>query len=65
VNLTTREAQAAGLWVVRVIVPALQPVTFRRVAQYRGHPRLFSAPLAMGHFVHAEVDLNPWPQPFP
>jgi ribosomal protein S12 methylthiotransferase accessory factor len=65
VNLTTREAEAAGLSVVRVIIPALQPLTFRPLAQYRGHPRLFDAPAAMGHAVHAESDLNPWPQPFP
>ncbi len=65
VNLTTREAEAVGLSVVRVIIPALQPLTFRPLAQYRGHPRLFDAPAAMGHTVHAEADLNPWPQPFP
>jgi ribosomal protein S12 methylthiotransferase accessory factor len=65
VNVTTREAEAVGLFVVRVIIPALQPVSFSPLAQYRGHPRLYSAPALMGHHVHAEADLNPWPQPFP
>jgi ribosomal protein S12 methylthiotransferase accessory factor len=65
VNITTREAAAVGVSVVRVIIPELQPITFRPVAQYRGHSRLYRGPAAMGHPVNPESDLNPWPQPFP
>jgi ribosomal protein S12 methylthiotransferase accessory factor len=64
VDLTTDEARRAGLRVVRVIVPELQPLTFRLRARYLGHPRLFEAPPRLGYAPRAEHDLNPWPQPF-
>ncbi len=64
VDLTSDEARDAGVWVVRVIVPELMPLSFIGAAQYRGTPRLYTAPQAMGYPVHEEADLNPWPQPF-
>lgn len=64
VDRTTRELAAAGLTAVCVVVPALQPLTFHRYGQYRAHPRLYSAPEAMGFTSHPEEELNPWPQPF-
>lgn len=64
VDLTTDEAIRVGMCVVRVIVPELQPLSFVYRARYLGHPRLYEAPRRMGYPVHAEADLNPWPQPF-
>jgi ribosomal protein S12 methylthiotransferase accessory factor len=64
VDLTTDEARRAGFWVVRVIIPALQPLSFHYRTRYLGHPRLYEAPRAMGFPVYAEADINPWPQPF-
>ncbi len=64
VDLTTDEARLAGLRVVRVIVPGLQPLTFRPRARYLAHRRLYDAPARMGHPVHPEEEINPWPQPF-
>ena len=64
VDLTTDEARRAGMRVVRVLVPALQPLTFRPRARYLAHPRLFAAPARMGCTARPEEDLNPWPQPF-
>ncbi|MER6037939.1 YcaO-like family protein [Streptomyces sp. NPDC001835] len=64
VDRTTRELAAAGLTAVCVVVPGLQPLTFHRYGQYRAHPRLYSAPVAMGHPSRPEKELNPWPQPF-
>jgi ribosomal protein S12 methylthiotransferase accessory factor len=64
VDLTTDEARRAGFWVVRVIIPSLQPLSFHYRTRYLGHPRLYEAPQAMGFPVRAEADLNPWPQPF-
>lgn len=64
VDLTTDEARRVGMWVVRVIVPALQPLSFSYRARYLGHPRLYEAPRLMGYPVRAEADINPWPQPF-
>jgi ribosomal protein S12 methylthiotransferase accessory factor len=52
------------MWVVRVIIPALQPLSFSYRARYLGHARLYQAPRLMGHPVREEADLNPWPQPF-
>ncbi|MGW4959878.1 YcaO-like family protein [Nonomuraea sp. NPDC004186] len=64
VDLTCEEAREVGMWVVRVIVPALMPLSFLGTAQFRGTPRLYEAPTAMGYTAHSEPDLNPWPQPF-
>lgn len=64
VDLSTDEAIRADMRVVRVIVPGLQPVSFRYRARYLGHPRLYDAPARMGYPVLQEQELNPWPQPF-
>jgi ribosomal protein S12 methylthiotransferase accessory factor len=64
VDLTTDEAHRAGLRVVRVVIPALQPLSFHTSAQYLAHPRLYTAPGLMGYPVFDEADLNQWPQPF-
>jgi ribosomal protein S12 methylthiotransferase accessory factor len=64
VDLTTDEAARAGLWVVRAVIPALQPLSFNYRARFLGHARLFDAPLRMGYRSWAEPELNPWPQPF-
>jgi ribosomal protein S12 methylthiotransferase accessory factor len=64
VDLTTDEAARAGLWVVRAIIPALQPLSFTHRARFLGHPRLYDAPVRMGYRSWLEPELNPWPQPF-
>lgn len=64
VDLTTDEALYAGMRVVRVIVPKLQPLTFSLRARYLALPRLYEAPLAMGYPARSEDQLNSWPQPF-
>lgn len=64
VDLSTDESVRAGIWTVRVIIPALQPLGFYYRARYLGHTRLYDAPARMGYPVHSEADLNHWPQPF-
>lgn len=64
VNRTTRELAAVGLVAVSVVIPALQPMSLHPLAQFRAHPRLYSAPAAMGHRVLPEDELNHLPQPF-
>ncbi len=64
VDLTTDEAIRAGMRVVRVIIPGLQPLSFSYRCRYLGHPRLYEAPRAMGYPVKDESGINPWPQPF-
>lgn len=62
VDLTPREVEAIGYSVVRVIIPALQPMSLVPLAQYRGHARLkHDHPAATGP--QRIRDLNPWPQP--
>ena len=63
-EISSDEALRLGLRVVRVIIPGLQPVGFHYRARYLGHPRLYTAPLAMGYQARTEDQLNPWPQPF-
>jgi ribosomal protein S12 methylthiotransferase accessory factor len=64
VDLTTDEALRCGMRVVRVLIPALQPLSFHYRARYLGHGRLYRAPILMGYRAHQEADLNHWPQPF-
>jgi ribosomal protein S12 methylthiotransferase accessory factor len=64
VDRTTRELAAVGLTAVNVIIPDLQPMTLLPLAQYRAHPRLYSAPVLMGYPSLTEEELNPWPMPF-
>jgi ribosomal protein S12 methylthiotransferase accessory factor len=64
VDRTTRELADAGLTAVNVVIPELQPMTLHPLAQYRLHPRLYSAPGQMGYPVLPEEELNSWPIPF-
>ncbi|MFB6521201.1 YcaO-like family protein [Streptomyces sp. NPDC056401] len=64
VDITTSEARSVGFHSVRVLVPQLMPLSFVHRARYLGHPRLYSAPTAMGLTGHPEAGLNPEPQPF-
>lgn len=64
VDISTDEALRAGMRVVRVIIPGLQPLSFSYRARYLGHPRLYDAPRRMGYAVHRETEINSWPQPF-
>lgn len=63
VDIATRELDDIGLSAVHVVIPELQPMSLRPLAQYRGHPRLYQAPARMGMPVHPESRLNPYPQP--
>jgi ribosomal protein S12 methylthiotransferase accessory factor len=64
VDRTTTELAAAGLTAVNVVIPDLQPMSLRPLAQYRAHPRLYLAPARMGYRSLPEEELNPWPVPF-
>jgi ribosomal protein S12 methylthiotransferase accessory factor len=64
VDRTTRELAAVGLVAVTVVIPALQPMSLHPLAQFRAHPRLYSAPARMGYRVLPEGKLNRLPQPF-
>jgi ribosomal protein S12 methylthiotransferase accessory factor len=64
VACTPPEVAAAGLTAVSVVIPDLQPMTLLPLAQFRAHPRLYSAPTLMGYASVTEEELNPWPQPF-
>jgi ribosomal protein S12 methylthiotransferase accessory factor len=63
VDISTRELADIDHSAVRVVIPGLQPMSLRPLAQYRGHPRLYSAPGQMGMRALPESRLNPWPQP--
>jgi len=64
VDLTTAEARSVGATVVRMVVPQAMPLSFVHRARYLATPRLYTAPLAMGHRAAAEEELNHNPQPF-
>jgi ribosomal protein S12 methylthiotransferase accessory factor len=63
VDISTRELTSIDHSAVRVVIPGLQPMSLRPLAQYRGHPRLYDAPVQMGMRALPESRLNPWPQP--
>ena len=53
-DLTTDELREVGLWVMRVVIPALMPISFVHRARFLGTPRLGIA----------EDLVNPDPLPF-
>lgn len=64
VDLTTDEVRDAGLWVIRVVIPQLVPMSSVHRARYLGHPRIYEYPQKNGYAALAEGDINPEPQPF-
>ncbi|MGK3092576.1 YcaO-like family protein [Streptomyces sp. WAC01490] len=64
VDRTTTELASVGLHSATVVIPDLQPMSLVPLAQYHAHPRLYSAPAAMGYRVLPVEELNPCPQPF-
>jgi ribosomal protein S12 methylthiotransferase accessory factor len=62
VDLTTPYSRARGRYVVRAVVPELQPFSPDPFVRYRGHPRLYQG--FPGHPPVDETALNPDPQPF-
>ena len=63
VDISTRELASIDHSAVRVVIPGLQPMSLRPLVQYRGHPRLYDAPVQMGMRALPESRLNRWPQP--
>lgn len=63
-DLTGEEARSVGFRVVRVLVPALQPISFSYAARFLANPRLYELPQRLGFPAHSEPEINPWPQPF-
>ncbi len=57
VDLTADEVRDAGLWVVRVIVPQLLPISFTYRARYLGTPRLYACT------GRTEAEIHPGPMP--
>ncbi len=64
IDRTTRELAEVGLAAVNAVIPDLQPMSLLPLAQYRAHPRLYSAPGLMGYPCRTEEELNPWPMPY-
>jgi ribosomal protein S12 methylthiotransferase accessory factor len=63
-DLTTDEAASVGLHVVRVVIPALQPLSFHHIARFLGHSRLHTNTLPVLSSFPGKFDVNPLPQPF-
>jgi ribosomal protein S12 methylthiotransferase accessory factor len=64
VDLTTDELRDVGLWVVRVIVPELLPVSFVHRARYLGTPRLYNYAAYSGFKGFTEEQVSECPIPF-
>jgi ribosomal protein S12 methylthiotransferase accessory factor len=64
VDLTTDESKRHGMYAVKVISPALMPLSFAYRARFLGTDRLYSAPRKMGYGHRTEEDINKDPQPF-
>ncbi len=64
VDLTTDEVRDAGLWVTRVVIPQLVPMSSVHRARYLGHPRIYQYAEQFGCGPFTEIDINPAPQPF-
>jgi ribosomal protein S12 methylthiotransferase accessory factor len=64
IDISPDEAVRSGIRVVRVVIPGLQPLSFRYRARFLGHPRLYDAPSRMGFQSLPEEEINEFPQPF-
>jgi ribosomal protein S12 methylthiotransferase accessory factor len=64
VDLTTDELRALGIWVVRVVIPGLMPMSTHYRGRFLGHQRLYDYPASAGYGRMTEADINPFPQPF-
>jgi ribosomal protein S12 methylthiotransferase accessory factor len=64
VDLTTDEVRESGLWVVRVIIPDVMPLSTTHRARFLGHPRLYEYAKKAGIKSFTEEQVNPAPQPF-
>jgi ribosomal protein S12 methylthiotransferase accessory factor len=63
VDLTTDELRDVGLWVVRVVVPELVPISFVHRARYLGTRRIYES-WRHGPVPPHEDHINPGPLPF-
>lgn len=64
VDLTTDDVRRSGLWVMRVVIPALMPMSTVYRCRYLGHPRLYDYARQVGLRDFAEEQVNTYPQPF-
>ena len=64
VDLTTDELRDAGLFVFRVLIPDLVPMSPVHSGRFLGHPRLYSYSAAAGFGTRTLDDVNLAPQPF-
>lgn len=64
VDLTTDELRELGIWVVRVVIPGLMPMSTYYRGLFLGHPRLYEYPASAGYGRFTEADVNRLPQPF-
>lgn len=64
VDLTTDEVRDAGLWVTRVVIPQLVPMSSVHRARHLGHRRIYEYPEKAGFGPMTEDSINPAPQPF-
>jgi ribosomal protein S12 methylthiotransferase accessory factor len=64
VDLTTDELREVGLWVVRVIIPQVMPISFVHRARYLGTPRLYDYVRRIKLCEFTEAEVNPGPLPF-
>jgi ribosomal protein S12 methylthiotransferase accessory factor len=62
-DLTTDELRAVGLWVIRVVIPELVPISFVHSARYLATPRLYETWRSRCPDA-CEADINPSPLPF-
>lgn len=63
VDLTTDELREAGIWVVRVVIPALVPISFVHRARFLGTSRIYEYASRFGIRLTPET-VNPGPMPF-
>jgi ribosomal protein S12 methylthiotransferase accessory factor len=64
VDLTTDELRELGVWVIRVVIPGLMPMSPNYRARFLDHPRLYEYPERAGYGRLHEDQINPLPQPF-
>jgi len=65
VDVTIPSISKVGFFVVKVIIPGLQPLQFFPLYQCLKGPRVYTLPKILGHAIkNTENSINPYPHPF-
>jgi ribosomal protein S12 methylthiotransferase accessory factor len=66
VDLTTSDVRSCGYYVVKVLIPQMQPMEGDHSHRFLGGTRLYTVPRQLGYAIEPGFEMvNPYPHPYP